>query len=400
MSIQGAGIQGAGNPDSGNHWDVIVLGLGGVGSSAAYHLAAAGLKVLGIDQFAPVHDQGSSHGHTRVIRQAYFEHPAYVPLLRRAYELWDQVEQQTKRKLFHRTGLVEIGPSDGIVIPGVKKSAATHGLQMETMSMTELSQRWPAIQGDLSWEVVIESNAGYLRVEDCVAAHLELASQHGAVFRHGETVHQWQQVGDGVEVTTQQGVQRSANLVIAAGAWSAQILNQYNVPLSVLRKYQYWFSADEKHFGAESGFPCFFFETPHGYFYGFPNIDTAGVKIARHSGGVAIPGPSKTQDDVDPDDLAAVRSFSERHLHGVTNELRRQAGCYYTMTPDENFVIDQLPDCPQVKVIAGLSGHGFKFTSVLGELAKNMVLKSAQKTSQGHEVAAPSELFRFDRFTD
>ena len=181
--------QGSGNQLSGNHWDVIVLGLGGVGSSAAYHLAAAGLKVLGIDQFAPVHDQGSSHGHTRVIRQAYFEHPAYVPLLRRAYELWDQVEQQTNRELFHRTGLVEIGPSDGIVIPGVKNSAATHGLQIETMSMTELPKRWPAIQGDRSWEVVIESNAGYLRVEDCVAAHLELASRHGAVLRHGETVH-------------------------------------------------------------------------------------------------------------------------------------------------------------------------------------------------------------------
>ena len=183
-------------------WDVIVIGLGGVGSSAAYHLAKAGHRVLGIDQYPPAHDRGSSHGRTRIIRQAYFEHPAYVPLLQRSYQLWDELEQQAGEKLFYRTGLVELGPLNGIVIPGVLRSAAEHNLEIEQLSVAELSRCWPGISGQEDWQVVIERNAGFLGVEECVRSHLQTAHELGAGCLHGVKVERWEVDGSGVNVIT------------------------------------------------------------------------------------------------------------------------------------------------------------------------------------------------------
>ena len=356
------------------NWDVIVIGLGGVGSAAAARLAARGCRVLGIDQFEPVHKRGSSHGRTRMIRQAYFEHPAYVPLLRRAYELWDELERQTDQRLFHRTGLAQWGPADGVVVPGVLRSAAEHGLQIEEYSASEATRRWPAMRGDEVWKVVVEPNAGYLRVEACVSAHLELAARNGATLRHGQAVAEWRTEGDSVVVVTDQGEERAERLVIAAGPWSRQVLGEMNVPLQVLRKHQYWFAPTGTGFDESSGFPCFFHETPYGYFYGFPSSEGSGVKVARHDGGQQIDGPTATH-PADPVDQEMVQRYLSEYLPGIGSELREQAGCYYTMTPDENFVVDCHPEHQQVVVVAGLSGHGFKFASVLGELACQLAME-------------------------
>ena len=352
---------------------MIVVGLGGVGSSAAYHLAKSGAHVLGLDRFGPVHDRGSSHGQTRAIRQAYFEHPSYVPMLRRAYELWDELEQTSGQKLFHRTGIVEIGPADGVVVPGVIRSAREHGLDVDETSMKDISDRWPAMQGDENWRAVVENNAGFLLVEKCVSVHLSLAKRLGAELRHGEDVLAWRRTGRHLEVQTSAGIERTNQLVVAAGAWANEMLADIGIPLNVLRKYQYWFSSDDSGYELDSGFPCFFFETPEGYFYGFPKLGPEGIKVARHSGGQSIDSPERA-DNSDAEDLGRVGKFNSAHLRSLSPIPQHQSGCFYTTTPDEHFVIDKHPKDSKVTIVAGLSGHGFKFTSVLGEIVSSMAL--------------------------
>jgi monomeric sarcosine oxidase len=351
-----------------DHRDVIVLGLGGVGSSAAYHAARAGLSVLGIDQFPPAHDRGSSHGQTRIIRQAYFEGPAYVPLLKRAYELWKSLQDQAGQQLYYRTGLVELGPADGIVIPGVLRSAAEHGLAVENLSPDQLHRRWPGLRGNDDWKVVLEQDAGYLMVEDCVAAHLQAAQREGAALHHNEVVHNWQCQGNTVSVQTDRGKFVADRLIIAAGPWSQQVAAAMNLPLQVLRKHQYWLHTHAAEYDRDRDFPCFFFETLAGQYYGFPSIHGSGVKVARHSGGEPIDGPTESHPH-SAEDEQLVGDFVARHLPGVSTAEKTQAGCYYTVTPGEHFIVDTLPEHPQVTLVAGLSGHGFKFTGVLGEIA-------------------------------
>ena len=370
-------------------WDAIVVGLGGVGSSAAMHLAKQGVRVLGIDQYPPAHDRGSSHGKTRIIRQAYFEHPSYVPLLRRAYELWERLEADSRCKLFHRVGLVEMGPKDGIVIPGVLQSAQQYGLAIEHLHVSEVNRRWPGIGGRQDWQAVIEKNAGFLKVEDCVRAHLRLAMDAGANLMHEVAVRDWKIEGDGVKVTTDHGTERAGRLLIAGGPWSHLIIEELSVNLKVLLKQLYWFESDISGFDEPDGFPCFFHETPKGMFYGFPSLGDSAVKVARHSGGLVIDGPGDIVDQ-DEEDHRLVAAYVHEYLNGVSQRLVSRAKCYYTTTPDEHFVIDHLPGQPQVVMIAGLSGHGFKFTSVLGEVASQLLLNG--------QPPFDLDLFRFDRF--
>jgi len=358
-------------------WDVIVIGVGGVGSATAMHLAKTGVRTLGIDQYHAAHDRGSSHGQTRIIRQAYFEHPCYVPLLQRAYDLWNELEQQSNQKLFHRTGLVELGPSDGIVIPGVHSSAATYNLPIKKMSPSEIHRRWPGIRGNDDWEAIIELNAGFLKVEECVQAHLDLATQHGCDLVHNCKVHQWSSDSREVEVVTDRGIEKAAQLVIAGGPWTRALIPELSTKLQIFRKHLYWFHPENEGFRAKDGFPCFFHETDNGFFYGFPCFNGTGVKIARHSGGQPIEAPdrdSATSKIMDESDRQLVIDYASKYLPGLGSQLISSASCYYTSTPDENFVIDQLPDHQNVTVVAGLSGHGFKFTTALGEIASKLAL--------------------------
>ena len=359
-------------------WDVIVIGAGGVGSATAMHLAKSGVRTLGIDQYSPAHDRGSSHGQTRIIRQAYFEHPCYVPLLKRAYDLWGELEQYTNQKLFHRTGLVEIGPADGIVIPGVLHSAMTHDLPIERLSPADIRERWPGIGGNNDWRAVIEQNAGFLKVEQCVQAHLAMATHHGCDLVHNCGVHQWSSDSREVKVTTDHGVEIAAQLVIAGGPWTHSLIPELSKSLKILRKHLYWFQPESDGFQEKDGFPCFFHETANGFFYGFPCFDGTGVKIARHSGGQPIDAPdldSSTEITTDSEDRELVIDFANDYLPGLGSTLVKTAKCYYTSTPDEHFVIDQLPGHENVCVVAGLSGHGFKFASALGEIASNLALR-------------------------
>ena len=261
-------------------YDVIVVGTGGVGSATLLALARRGVRVLGLDQFSQAHRSGSSHGQTRMIRQAYFEHADYVPLVIKSYELWRELESMSGADLLHCIGLVEAGPPDGVVVPRVVHSAEQHHLELEHLSPKLARSKYGLVIPD-HFQVVFETAAGYLLVESCVQTMLDVAEQNGATWLQRQ-VTDWQADDGEVVIRTVHEEYRAAKVVFCGGAWSGQLLRQIGVPLRILAKHQYWFSGG----ATESAkVPAFFLELPHGYFYGFPDVGERGMKIARHSGG-------------------------------------------------------------------------------------------------------------------
>jgi monomeric sarcosine oxidase len=349
-------------------FDIIVVGLGGIGSAAACHLASRGARVLGLDRFPIAHDKGSSHGQTRLIRLAYFEHPDYVPLLQQAYGLWRDLEARTGRQLLVESGLVMAGPGDGTVITGALASAAAHGLEVERLSAREACRRWPVFAVPESWTVVHERRAGYLFVEACVAAHAEAAQEAGATLETGVQVHGWRAEGAGVIVSTDRGDVAAGRLVIAPGPWAAELLQMPAVSLTVLRKSLFWYrpSASVSQTFAAGPFPCFAFDAPSGFFYGFPALDHRGVKIAEHSGGHLVTDPLSVNRATDAAEQRAIEAIIATHLPTLGTAQADHAVCLYTMSPDHHFVVGLHPEHDRVAIAAGFSGHGFKFASVMG----------------------------------
>ncbi len=362
--------------------DVIVIGTGGMGSAAAYHLARRGARVLGLDRFPGGHANGSSHGETRIIRKAYFEHADYVPLLERAYVLWADLEAETGETLFRRVGLFEAGPSKGRLIRGLREATDRHGLALEEVPTVDLGTRFPFRISDDAVGV-FEQDAGFLFVERSVLAHLRMAEAAGADIVSGETVLGWQATGDGVVVETTTGTYRADRLVITAGAWAAGLLADLAIPLTVRRKHLHWFACGDPRYAADGSCPCFFFETADGYFYGFPEIGGTGVKVAEHSRGTNHVDPLTDDKAVEPDDIARVAGFIRDYLPGVTTTPLRHEVCYYTMTPDEDFIIGRHPRHPNVAFAAGFSGHGYKFAPVIGEILADLTLDGATRQPIG-----------------
>jgi sarcosine oxidase len=354
-------------------YDAIVLGAGGVGSAVMWQLARRGLRVLGIDRFHPPHDRGSSHGQTRIIRQAYFEHADYVPLLLESYRLWEELEQLAGRQLKRETGLIQVGPADGVVVPGVLSAAEQHGLDVEWLSAREVEQRWPAFRVLEDSVGVFERRAGLLHVETCVQACLDAAKATGAELLTGVEVFDWSSGAD-LTVHTSAGDFGAARLVITAGAWAGPLLAPLGVELQVRRKVQMWFDSGEAKMQADAGFPCFLAELPRGTFYGFPVIDARGLKAADHSGGEVVRDPLAVDRSLRDADQAPVEHFLNAHLPAIKTPCREHAVCLYTMSPDEHFIVDRHPDDPRIVFAAGLSGHGFKFTLVLGKALADLAI--------------------------
>jgi monomeric sarcosine oxidase len=336
-----------------SHYDLIVLGTGGVGSAALYHAAQRGLSCLGLDRFPPAHDRGSSHGESRLIRLSYFEHANYVPLLKRSYELWDALDPG----LLHRSGLLYFGPTGGEIVEGVLGSARLHRLDIEVVEPDTAAQFAPPP----GYTVLHEAEAGWLPVERCVLAHLDQAGAAGAHHRWGESVIEWSPDGQGVTVTTDSDYYSAGALVIAGGPWNGQLLPALELPLTVHRKHLHWFRCDDPRYS--SGF---FFDLPHGHFYGFPAQD-GRLKLAEHTGGEAVSDPLTADRSPDPVDDQRIEAFVRAHLPGVSPQRLDHQTCFYTRTPDEHFFVDRYPGSDNVAYAAGLSGHGFKFASALGE---------------------------------
>lgn len=359
-------------------FDVIVVGLGAMGSSTAYHLAKRGAKVLGLEAFTPAHDKGSSHGESRIIRQAYFEDPAYVPLVLRAYELWDQLEAESNEDLLNITGGVAIGLSQGGLITGCLKSAERHGLGHDLFDANEMNRRFPQFALAEDEVAFYEQKAGYLRPEECIRQHLRLASKRGADLRFEEPVLSWtaSESGDGVSVVTEKETYQAKSLVISVGPWTNEFVRSLPVSLTVSRRVMFWLNPTTQHSAFDKRvFPIFIWEPEQGpLFYGFPRTDESGdPKVAIHSGDEDCT-PSTIDRSIHPRDIAAIRSAIKFRIPALNGEVSHAATCMYTMTPDKHFIIDAHPRHPQVSIAAGFSGHGFKFSSVVGEILSDLAM--------------------------
>ena len=371
-------------------FDVIVLGLGGMGSAAAYHLAGRGLKVLGIEQFAPAHDKGSSHGKTRVIRQSYYEDPAYVPLLLRAYELWRQLERETGENLLFEVGGLMIGAETSSVVTGSLHSARTYNLAHEVLSAAEITRRFPVLKPAPHLVALFEKKAGYVMPEKCVLAHLDQATRRGAELHFEEKVLGWKASpgGERVTVTTTKATYEAARLVISPGAWAPQILAEIGVPLVVERQVLFWL---ESSVGtgpfAPDRFPIYIWETESGAQpYGFPAIDgpNGGVKVALYRAPISTTCTPETIDrNVSLAEIQLMRDAIAPLIPSLTGPCIHAVTCMYTNTPDKNFVLARHPQHEQVVIACGFSGHGFKFASVIGEVLADL----AQTGSTGFDIA-------------
>lgn len=355
------------------HYDVIVIGLGGMGSAAAFHLADRGQKVLGLEKFTPAHDKGSSHGGSRIIRQSYFEDPAYVPLLLRAYELWAELAQESGEEVYRITGGLFIGRKDSTTVAGSLKASQQWSLPHEVLDAAQVKSRFPQFDLNDDEVALFEAAAGFARPELTVQAHIDLAVKRGATLQFGETVQSWSEDGDGVTVTTDKGTYTAGQVVICPGAWAPGLLEQFGVPIVVERQVLYWFDP----IGGTAPFenhPIFIHEAADGMQdYGFPAIDgpTGGVKVAFFRKGQECT-PETIDRTVYPGEIDAMRARVCETLPALDGDCLDSATCMYSNTPDEHFVIARHPDAANVTVACGFSGHGFKFVPVVGEILADL----------------------------
>lgn len=349
-------------------YDTIVLGLGGMGGAVAAHAAARGGRVLGLERFGPAHDRGSSHGETRIIRQAYFESPAYVPLLQRAYVLWDALASRTGIALRAQTGGLFVGRPETAVVAGTLASARRWNLEHDVYDAADLRHAFPAVTPRDDEIGVYEAIAGAVFPEAAVRAHLLAAADDGAELRFGVRAQRWDASDRGVRVTLAGGEQIEAHqLAICAGPWFAQLAPELGIPLSVERKVQFWFAPVDHNAVTPAHLPVYAVERDGGeMFYGFPDFGD-GAKIAHHGHGTPA-DPDALDRDVGEDEIARAHAALASFVPAAAGAFLRADPCMYTMTPDEHFVIGRHPQQANVVVAGGFSGHGYKFTPVVGEV--------------------------------
>lgn len=374
------------------NYDVIVIGLGAMGSTTAYQLAKRGQKVLGIDQFGPAHDQGSSHGGSRIIRQAYFEDPSYVPLLLRSYELWEEIEKESGEDILIVTGGLMFGPPDSLTVSGSIGSAKQWGLSYEVLDSSEIRNRFPAFTPEPHHIALYEKKAGFVRPELSVYTHLQQAEKHGAELRFFEPVVSWEAnpSGEGVKVVTEHGTYEAGKLVVSAGAWAPQLLQDLGVRLEVERHIQMFF---EPIGGIEpyrvGKHPIYIWEGDEGVqLYGFPSfgIGAEGAKVAFFRKGKPCT-PQTIDRNVYTNEVELIREYLEQFIPSLNGRFLQGKTCMYTNTEDEHFVISTHPSHPQVSVAAGFSGHGFKFASVVGEILADLAIDG--KTNHPIDLFSP-----------
>ncbi|HNP73855.1 MAG TPA: N-methyl-L-tryptophan oxidase [Kouleothrix sp.] len=366
-------------------FDTIVLGLGAMGSAAAYQLALRGQRVLGLERFRPGHDQGSSHGQSRIIRQAYYEDPAYVPLLLRAYELWDQIQRESGDTLLTITGGLMIGEAESAVVTGSIRSAREHNLQYDLLDAAEIRRRWPGLTPSDNIVALYERLGGVLYPEAAIAAHLARAEARGAELHYEEPATEWQASasGDRVRVTTARGSYEAGRLIISAGAWAPELLHGLGLPLTVKRNVLYWFDpvGGREPFLADRC-PIYIWEAEDGSsFYGFPALSgtPAGVKVAFHNFG-PLCTPTTVDRVVHPEEVAHMREWLRQRMPALSaGELLDARTCLYTLTPDMDFLVGPHPQHPQVTIASPCSGHGFKFASVMGEILADLAVDGATR---------------------
>ncbi|HSJ76199.1 MAG TPA: N-methyl-L-tryptophan oxidase [Gemmatimonadales bacterium] len=363
-------------------YDVIVVGLGGMGSATLFHLARRGLRVLGLERYDLLHEYGSSHGLTRIIRLAYWEHPGYVALLRRSYQLWRELERLSGERLLYITGSIDGGPANGPVFSGALRSSEEHGLPFEVMDGAELNRRFPGYRLPPEIQCLYQPEGGVLLPERCNLAHVNAALAAGAQVRYREPVVEWGVNDRRCWVRTSRERYEAGRLVIAAGPWASKLVPELANLAVPERQVLAWLQPLRPERFTPDVFPVFYIELEEGRYYGFPSFLVPGFKFGRyHHRGEQV-DPDRMNREPDPEDERLLRAFAERYFPDAAGPTLMLKTCLFTNSPDEHFILDRHPNHPEVMLAAGFSGHGYKFCSVVGEIMADL----AEKGETRHDI--------------
>lgn len=364
-------------------YDVIVIGLGAMGSATVYQLARRGRRVLGLEQYDIPHSRGSSHGFSRVIRLAYYEHPAYVPLLFRAYELWRELETLSGVPLLYVTGSIDAGTSESQIFLGSQQACHIHGIAHEVLTSTELSRRFPAYCLPADVLAVFQPEGGFLVPELCIVAHIRIAQAHGAEIHAREKVLDWQPVGDRVRVRTDRDAYEGDRLVITAGPWAAQLVPSIARLAVPERQVLGWFQPSHPDLFAPNRLPVFNMLVEEGRYYGLPIFEVPGFKVGKYHHLFEPIDPDRPDFECHPTDEKLLRDFVLRYFPDAAGPTMGLRACMFTNSPDEHFILDLHPEFPQVAIASPCSGHGFKFSCVIGEIMADL----AEHSHTSHDIS-------------
>ena len=385
-----------------DHYDILVIGTGAMGAATCYHAAKQGLTCLGMDQYDPPHDLGSHTGQTRILRQAYFEHPNYVPLLQKAYAHWAALEKDSGVKLLHQPGMIYLGEPGNLLLDGVKKSSARYKLGVTSLTKEEGQKRFPQLFFPAGIDTLFEEKAGFVQADQCINTLLDLAKKNGATLLTNTKVISWELRNDHVVVFTNNHTYRAKKLIITAGAYTRKLVPRLANKIEVTKQHLFWFEPKDEALFSVDQFACWNIQDPDypGLFYGFPyftkkeGVDTWGLKIAHHYPGEKVNYPERhlasSKEAMEKEELM-IRSILSKYLPKAVGPLLHRSTCFYANSPDEHFVIDALPNTEgRVVVGAGFSGHGFKFVPMVGEALLELATKGF--------ADAPIEFLSFERF--
>ena len=372
-------------------FDCIVLGVGAMGSSTVYDLAVKrGKKVLGLEKFDIPHAEGSSHGVNRVIRLAYYEDPSYVPLMRRAYELWEEIQVVAGEQLLFRIGSIDTAPAGQEVFEGSLESCLVHDIPHEVLDHRQINERFPGYEMPPGHMGLLQADGGFVLAERSIVAYANAAIAAGAEIHARETVLKWETTGDGVRVFTDRAEYIAEKLVITAGAWAAGMVPSLEKLAVPERQVLVWLQPEDPSLFTPERFPVFNALFEEGRYYGFPVFGIPGFKIGRYHHLEEVVDPDHMEKSVTREDEDILRSAVARYFPKANGNVMTMATCMFTNAPDDHFVIGVLPGQPQVSVATGFSGHGFKFASVVGEIMGDLATRGETR----HDI----ELLRLDRF--
>ena len=373
-------------------YDVAVVGLGAMGSATAYMLASRGYRVIAFDTYSPPHSLGSSHGESRIIREAYFESPQYVPLVRRSYELWRLLEEDANTRLLTITGGLYVGPRDGELISGVLSSSQQWNIPCELLTSDELRHRYPEIHVPENLEAILEPGVGVLQPEACISSFLQGSAARGVHLHMREKVLSWSPEGSGFRVFTSLSPSGylAERVILTVGPWAPEILADIGVPLQVLRVFVAYFRRGDERDGIDGhNLPVHLWQLPEGTYYGMPYNKRVGMKFGRHDDGTPCT-PDTIARGVTPDEIERLKSIVAKLIPSISHPVDAST-CMYTMTPDQHFVVDHHPFQSGVVLACGFSGHGFKFAPVIGEILADLAIEG--RTSH------PIDFISLKRFT-
>ncbi len=361
-----------------HNYDVVVVGLGAMGSAALHALAQRGLKVIGIDRFEPGHNLGSSYGESRIIRMAYYEGPVYVPLLRLAYDAWERLESHTGEHILTVTGILEAGIEGSALVEGSLRSALQHGIPHEELLPGQVNERFPAFSIPSGWRCVFQPDAGILQPEKAINLFVKSASELGATVALGTRVARVLPVGDHVEVHLESGETIEAgSAVLAVGPWIQELVPELGSNMRLTRQPLMWFEPLIRQSVQPQSMPVFFFDTPDDLIYGFPDFRGSGVKAASHLSGGELTTADETRAEVSDEEKAHLKRMMARFVPAAAGRVRQTHVCIYTRSTDEHFVLGLHPSASQIVLASPCSGHGFKFASIFGEILADLAVTKA-----------------------